>query len=143
MRYREGKTAIILDHVNNFERHGLPDDEREWSLTDKMKQKPQYDDSGELKIRQCMSCYATFKANRICPYCGEEAQLSQREIKNIKQIELQEIKEKREEKAKGVVIDYRSPEECRNMEELKQYARNMKYKPGWIFFQAKLRGWMK
>ena len=32
MRYKEGKTAIILDHVGNYTRHGLPDDEREWKV---------------------------------------------------------------------------------------------------------------
>lgn len=32
MRYREGKTAIIIDHVDNVRRHGLPDTPRQWSL---------------------------------------------------------------------------------------------------------------
>lgn len=35
LRPYEGKTAIILDHVGNHERHGLPDDDREWSLDSK------------------------------------------------------------------------------------------------------------
>ena len=29
---REGKTAIIIDHVGNIDRHGLPNADREWSL---------------------------------------------------------------------------------------------------------------
>ena len=32
LRYVKNKTAIILDHVGNWTRHGLPDDPREWSL---------------------------------------------------------------------------------------------------------------
>lgn len=32
MRYAEGKTLIVLDHVRNCTRHGLPDSERIWSL---------------------------------------------------------------------------------------------------------------
>ena len=31
------KVALILDHVGNFTRHGLPDDVREWSLESKAK----------------------------------------------------------------------------------------------------------
>lgn len=33
LRPQPGKTAIILDHVGNYTRHGLPDDPREWSLS--------------------------------------------------------------------------------------------------------------
>ena len=32
MRYRPNKKAIILDHVGNYSRHGMPDDDREWTL---------------------------------------------------------------------------------------------------------------
>lgn len=32
LRYREGKTAIILDHADNISIHGRLDDYREWSL---------------------------------------------------------------------------------------------------------------
>src|SRR5699024_4863231 len=32
MRYKKSKTSIIIDHVDNVRRHGLPDAERKWSL---------------------------------------------------------------------------------------------------------------
>ena len=32
MRYQPGKTAIIIDHVGNYTRFGMPDDDREWTL---------------------------------------------------------------------------------------------------------------
>lgn len=143
LRYREGKTAIILDHVNNFERHGLPDDEREWSLTEKMKVNAQYGEDGELKIKQCQVCFNTFKLTRVCPHCGEISALTQQEIKNIKEIKLEEIKAERTKKAKMLVMDYRSPDECTNVAELREYARNKKYKPGWLFHQMKIRGWVR
>ena len=47
MRYMDGKTAIILDFVQNCRRHGLPDDPREWSLEPKKKQE------NMVKIREC------------------------------------------------------------------------------------------
>ena len=37
MRYKEGKRAIIIDHVGNYARHGMPDDIREWTLEKKEK----------------------------------------------------------------------------------------------------------
>ncbi|OLS02903.1 DEAD/DEAH box helicase [Tissierella creatinophila] len=142
LRFREGKVAIILDHVNNYERHGLPDDEREWSLNNKLEGQPSYQENGELILRQCINCYNVFKSSRICPYCGFENELQHQEIENIKGIELREIKDKKEEEAKKIVLDYRKPEDCTNVEELKQFAKNRNYKSGWIYFQMKSRGWM-
>ena len=42
LRPQPGKTAIILDHVGNYTRHGLPDDNRFWSLTENVKPHQQY-----------------------------------------------------------------------------------------------------
>lgn len=142
LRFREGKTAIILDHVNNYERHGLPDDEREWSLSNKLETPSSYKDDGELKIKQCMNCFNVFKDGRECPYCGFTVELQQQEIRNIKEIELREIKREQEEKVKEIVIDYREPGDCETVSELKEFAKNRGYKSGWIYFQQKQRGWL-
>ena len=32
MRYQPGKKATIIDHVGNVQLHGLPDEDRVWSL---------------------------------------------------------------------------------------------------------------
>ena len=50
MRYMPGKTAIIIDHVGNCYLHGLPDDNREWTLEPKKKQE------NIVKIRECPQC---------------------------------------------------------------------------------------
>lgn len=44
------KVALILDHVGNFTRHGLPDDVREWSLESKAKKKKQESASSSARI---------------------------------------------------------------------------------------------
>ena len=143
LRFREGKTAIILDHVNNYERHGLPDDDRNWSLGEKHKMPGRFNEDGMLKLRQCEGCFSVFESGtRVCPHCGYEAEITKEELKNIKEIELEEIKQKKKEDADKVVLDFRSPEECTSLEELQAYARNMNYKNGWIYHQAKARGWL-
>ncbi len=35
MRYKPGKRAVIIDHVGNYARFGMPDDDRKWTLQDK------------------------------------------------------------------------------------------------------------
>lgn len=69
LRRAEGKgRAIILDHVGNWERHGLPDDERHWSLDGRDAK-----EQGESKYKRCPDCLRPIgKTLRKCPYCGHE-----------------------------------------------------------------------
>jgi superfamily II DNA or RNA helicase len=70
LRRANGKgRAIILDHVSNWERHGLPDDPRHWSL-DGIGAGV---DQGESKYKRCPDCMRPIaKALRKCPHCGHE-----------------------------------------------------------------------
>ena len=66
LRYSEGKIAIFLDCVGNWEIHGLPDDNRKWSLDGKDKI-----DQGILLYKRCDNCYRPVKKSlSICPFCG-------------------------------------------------------------------------
>lgn len=59
--------AIIIDHANNCMTHGLPDDEREWSLDGINKSK------SEPGIKICHSCFAASPAGSLsCRTCGLE-----------------------------------------------------------------------
>lgn len=74
MRYREGKRAIIIDHVNNVSEFGLPDDNREWLLDGHEKPK------GAAPVKVCPDCFATVRAaERKCPHCGYEFEAKKRE----------------------------------------------------------------
>lgn len=70
LRRSDGKhKAIILDHVSNWERHGLPDDPRQWSLDGAGAGA----ESGESKYKRCPDCMRPIaKALRKCPHCGHE-----------------------------------------------------------------------
>ena len=84
MRYdpnNPDKVAIILDHVGNYRLHGLPDDEREWTLEGKAKKK-----QDEAPIKQCPQCFSVVpKTAQKCPYCGCEfkTQTTEREDKPV------------------------------------------------------------
>lgn len=87
MRYMPDKTAIIIDHVGNCYLHGLPDDDREWTLEPKKKQE------NIVKIRECPNCYAVYPPTKSkCPYCGYEAVKEiQRKDKAVVEIDLVEM----------------------------------------------------
>lgn len=91
MRYMEGKKAIIIDCVGNYTRHGLPDDDHDWSLTKSVSKRKQLDEAGNLYIRMCSECYMTFKTADVCPFCGSQYPLHPREVKAKEEIELARI----------------------------------------------------
>ena len=142
MRYRPGKRAVIIDHVGNYARFGMPDADRYWDLHAKKKKK-QVDKEDEVKILSCPECYAVFppldnEGNRVmvCPHCGyqfpEKQKKEREEIEEEKHAELKKIT--------GFVLNYKTPEECRTYSELIQYAKDHGYKKGWAYYQAKRRG---
>lgn len=142
LRPQAGKTAIILDHVNNYQRHGLPSDAREWSLSDTIKPPREYGEDGKLTVRQCVKCYYTYSGGLpVCPNCGYKTVLTREEIKNIKEIRLEEIKQTRREHADAAVTE-KTPRECKNLYELQAYARAHGYKSGWAYIRGKEMGYI-
>ena len=85
LRIMDGKDkAIIIDHVGNVGRHGLPDAPREWSLERKTKREKADDDSTPVKTcPKCMSVYERFRTE--CPYCKHKPIPADRE--NIQQVD--------------------------------------------------------
>ncbi|MBT2600907.1 DEAD/DEAH box helicase [Oceanobacillus sp. ISL-74] len=136
MRYKPDKTSIIIDHVDNVRRHGLPDMERSWSLECKKSSKKQQET--EVKIKQCDSCFAVYSPEeKACPLCGHVP-----EVKERKDYEIEEGAELEEVKEEDIVLDFREPEDCKSMKELYQLAKHRNYKPGWAYHQGKLLGFI-
>lgn len=70
LRTMEGKgSALILDHVGNVIRHGLPDRPREWTLNRRDKRSTAATDA--IPMRVCLECYQPFERKYAeCPHCG-------------------------------------------------------------------------
>ena len=71
LRLLDGKThALIIDHVGNVARHGLPDAPREWSLDRRERRSSGKSDAAP--VRTCLACTAVFERFMdACPFCGE------------------------------------------------------------------------
>lgn len=70
LRPMEGKgRALIIDHVQNVQRHRLPDGPRVWSLDRREGGKRKAADAPPVKV--CPECTAVYPALRKgCPWCG-------------------------------------------------------------------------
>ena len=128
MRYQPNKVAVIIDHVGNVNRFGLPDMDREWTL--EPKKKGARGEKATVMVRQCDECFFTHEPEPECPNCGY--------IYPIKQRTIEEIKEAKLERIKGVVIKYDSHKDCKSMSELYAYAEKKGYKKGWAYHQGKI-----
>jgi hypothetical protein len=83
--------AVINDHVGNSHRHGLPCDEREWSLAGRPCRKR--DKQAELPVKVCPSCFCTVASTVAdCPECGHHWEPPRRELVTVSG-SLQEIKQ--------------------------------------------------
>lgn len=118
----EGKKAIIIDYVNNIQRHGPLTMHRDWSLEKPVKEYDNENDDGTFKIRVCQNCFSTFEKADICPYCGAKYETTPIEIENFKQIELKKIEEEKEIKRQrylsniaNKVKEYKNINECREL----------------------------
>ena len=132
MRYKPGKKAVIIDCVNNVGRHGLPTEERQWSLEDKPKGK------SEIRIKTCPKCYAVVApAVKECPECGyifEEEKKPRAEKEVAHGVEYVEV---------GFKTKYiKTAADCTDYADLRAFGKSKGYKPGWAYYQAKARGWI-
>lgn len=151
---RPGKTAIIIDHANNFKTFGYPDDDRDWKQaikSGKQKSKTLLTDPG-LSIVTCDYCFAVVKASEVkdgkCPICGKPIKVHK--AKPVSDVDLVEATKARKQLIKKILHDNvyqnvinKKVGELHTMAELQAYAKIHGYKPGWAFFQAKRKGILK
>lgn len=151
---RQGKTAIIIDHANNFKKFGYPDDDRDWKLaikSGKQKSKTLLKDPG-LSIVTCDYCFAVVRAADVkdgkCPICGKPIKVH--EAKPVSDVDLVEATKARKEHIKKIIQDQvmtnvvdKSVSELKSMSELVAYGKLHGYKPGWAYFMAKKKGIFK
>jgi superfamily II DNA or RNA helicase len=130
--------AIILDHVNNSFKpdgtpnHGLPDDEREWSLADEKRSKrDKVEKADGLAI--CPKCFCHHAPKPVCPNCGHTYEVKGRVIEQVEG-ELLEVD-------KAALRKVRRVEEgaCETLEDFIALGKARGYQSGWAYRRFALR----
>lgn len=102
LRPAEGKEfALYLDHAGNADRHGLPDEDREWSLDGRLNVGG--GKKAEPSVKICPKCFAAQKAGPpSCFECGTEFEIKVRKLLeaegNLKEMSREEMAERRQKK---------------------------------------------
>lgn len=129
LRYKPGKTAVIIDMVGNYQRFQLPDEPYAWSLDKGAPKRKQMDGEGNFTVRTCPSCFLVFKSADICPYCQEPYPLSPRELEAHEAIRLQQITAEEAKKAEEQRRAKRKQQgKARTFEELVKIGKERGYK---------------
>lgn len=159
--------AIILDHVGNYERHGMPDDDREWTLKGGLvKRTTAKSTEPVVRVQRCPECFFAHSPAKKCPRCGhiyknengvkeiagelvllgtqEHKDALKKEIKNVASYEeLVNIEISRKYKmwwAENAWLQ-KSGENLRcSYYGLARIAKARGYSKGWAWLQAKRRG---
>ncbi|MBP2629859.1 MAG: type restriction protein res subunit [Firmicutes bacterium] len=126
------KIAIIIDHVGNVFKHGLPDEDRDWSLATKKKKR-----SGERTIilKQCPKCFSAHYPSSSCPYCGHVYAVAARDEMPKEQkgvlLKIEEIERKQKRQEIG---------RAKTIEELEMIAIKRGYSMRWVSHVAEAKG---
>lgn len=123
--FEEKAEAIILDHAGNSLRHGLPDDERDWSLDDREKRRRA--EKPDLPVRQCEECFFVFRPVPKCPQCGHVVPVRARELEVVEG-SLEEVTRAKEEAKRE---RWKEERQCRTLEDWQALGQARGYKPGW------------
>lgn len=138
LRPSDGKDKLlILDHVQNWAKHGAPCTEREWSLDGREKGKRKARQAeDDVNVQQCGKCFHVFmKGPSECPKCGNSVQRMERKIDEkdgeLRRVELEQAR-KMSRKEQG---------SARTLEELVKLGvkRGMKKPSQWAAITAAVR----
>ena len=137
MRYQPNKEAIIIDHVGNFTRHGLPNTEHNWSehFAGTAKNKRSSKVSDDLQMTDCPECFGVFEGKHDkCPLCGFELQTE--EQKELERIDAELVEIDQSFSVDYTLVNY-AKKDISDLETLDDYylfAVATNKKPAWIKF---------
>ena len=135
-----GKKAVIIDFVNNVQKHGMPTEIHNWSLTQTVESRKEFNGDGTLSIRQCENCFKCFKTAPVCPYCGYTYKVKGRELKAVKEVELKRIEAiEKEEQEKQKKLARMEVGQCRTIADLQKIAKERGYASGWVWQMARIK----
>ncbi len=118
----------IFDHANHWERHGLPDDDRRWSLTGATKNGREEMVTG---VKRCASCFGVTRPSaRVCPYCGAAFVRQAREVEQVdgelQETALDELRVLRSQRQSFYA-------QCQTLAQWQALAKRLRYRAGWAW----------
>lgn len=124
------KRAVILDHVGNVLSHGMPDEERNWTLQgeERRSKKKKKDEEMNIRVKQCPQCFAMHAPAPKCPICEHIYEVEDSTPSTVDG-ELRELT--KDDAALIKRMRNREVGAARTFQELEKIGIDRGYKPGW------------
>lgn len=120
---------LILDHVGNWDLHGLPDLDREWSLEGRKSRKAKAGEDPAVGIQQCPACFHIFRSGvEQCPACGKPVE--RKEARKIEVVDGELARIEKEALRKQSAIEQGSARDLPDLIKL-GLRRGMRNPAGW------------
>lgn len=142
LRSSPGKEyALILDHAGNCARHGLPDEDRSWSLEGFKKDGAKKE--AQIRVKTCAGCYGVQEPFRkVCKFCGREFEYQGREVEEkegeLTQVDVERIRAANAEQFKHTMVN--EMWQCQTREQLVEYGVKKGYKRPYAWANFILQG---
>lgn len=122
--------CYVLDHGGLTFRHGMADEDREWSLEwgEKKKAGKAKPKDDPVDVIQCKQCFGVFAPADICPHCGAPVEVRSRKL-DVVDGELQEITQDMAEAMRKQ--KRREVGQARTLDDLRKIEAQRGYTPGW------------
>lgn len=126
LRPADGKVAILFDNAGNTQRHGFPDDDREWQLGAQEK-KGKGSQEGPPPPATCSECFRQIRRPLppCCPTCGTSLAGKARQIEEDTAAELHKVDEAHKKAARAAQL--REQAACQSLGELVALAQRRGY----------------
>lgn len=129
LRTSKDKTeTYILDMVESWRRHGLVQEERDWSLDSGRKKRDKKD---VAELISCPKCYSVFSPTLICPKCGhkfESKRLSGEGGRSVQEVDGELV---RIDESTAKFIRSLEVKKAKTLEDLQDLARRNNYDADW------------
>lgn len=123
--------ALILDHAGNCFRHGMPDDERQWTLKGRTRKRV---GEAAVAVRQCPKCYACHRPAAVCPQCGHAYPVIT-ELPETRAGVLESVNAEKVARARMLKERVRK---ARTIDDFHAIAKDMGYRPAWASIRYQL-----
>jgi len=136
MRYQPNKKALIIDHVGNYARHGLPDTPHDWKKYFKGFKKRKRKENDDIGLKTCNQCFTVYSSELYeCPNCGHINETEEKKGLENYDAELTDIKPF---KVDYTLMQYdkrkKNKEDLETLEDYYLFAKANNYKESWIKF---------
>lgn len=81
--HSDKQKLLILDHANNYDQHGMPDDDRIWTLSKEKPRNVTREKNEGVPMKRCPECFYAHDPALVCPNCGHTYEADGRTVKEI------------------------------------------------------------